>query len=400
MNRVAVLFVLLAAAASSAEEAKPESAAEPAPAPVDTPPAPAAAPSAPASPTVPPAPDPQLAELKTAVDTIARVRLSGFVQGRFEWHEDAAEGLNAQGKPAETTQFLVRRARLKAAAELPLCEAVVDVDALASRGVVLRDAGVTFIEPWTPLALRLTAGQFKVPFGYEILLSDDTAEMPERTLGIRRVFSGDRDRGLRLTGKWGWLRFIAALVNGNGVEDSIYVQFDQNLFKDLIARAGADLGWLAFNLSGYLGENLKTNKDLSTPAYQRFRRLRLGADAQARFALPLGPLSVRAEAFLAQDGHLGPGLTGGAPSPALDVLAWGAQIIAVQSLGEVLQIAFRLDHFEPDAGSANDQTFTGGATLIANVNTHLKMSLTYEVPWTEGVNPDDAAFTAQIQVRF
>ena len=73
-------------------------------------------------------------------------------------------------------------------------------------GVALRDAEASFHltneNPWFPSAtqweLKLTMGQFKVPFGFEVLQSSGDRELPERTAVIRALFPGERDRGLRL----------------------------------------------------------------------------------------------------------------------------------------------------------------------------------------------------------
>src|SRR5262249_1648525 len=107
-----------------------------------------------------------IGELKAIIEQVTKLKFSGYIQGRFEWHQDSKEGVNAAGKPTDTTQFLVRRGRLKTVYEGQMAEFVLQVDA-SSKGVSLKDAEATFIEPWTGLGWRLTAGQFNWPFGYE-----------------------------------------------------------------------------------------------------------------------------------------------------------------------------------------------------------------------------------------
>ena len=89
---------------------------------------------------------------------------------------------------------------------------------------MLKDAEATFVDTWTPFGFRLTMGQFKVPFGYEVLQSSADREMPERARVIRALFPGERDRGARLTARWEWFRFMGALVNGNFTQgDPVYI---------------------------------------------------------------------------------------------------------------------------------------------------------------------------------
>ena len=52
-------------------------------------------------------------EVRGIVERHDKLKFSGYAQGRFERHEDSKNGLNSSNRPATTTQFLVRRARLK-----------------------------------------------------------------------------------------------------------------------------------------------------------------------------------------------------------------------------------------------------------------------------------------------
>src|SRR5262249_2047214 len=122
-------------------------------------------------------------ETKTTVDALNRLKFSGYIQGRFEWHDDSIDGVNLQNRPATTTRFLVRRGRLKATYAGTLAEFILQIDATGS-GVELKDAEATLIEPWTGENIRLTVGQFKWPFGFEVLQSSSVREMPERSLVI------------------------------------------------------------------------------------------------------------------------------------------------------------------------------------------------------------------------
>lgn len=343
----------------------------------------------------------QFLEAKATLDKLAKIHLGGYAQGRFEWHQDAYPGLKPDGKPAETTMFLVRRARLKATVDAQWTQFVLQIDA-TGKGVALKDAEATFIEPWTPLHLRLTAGQFKWPFGYEVVQSSGDREMPERSRVVRALFPGERDRGLRVQGRWEWLRFSAALVNGNGTEDAVYGVNDQNGWKDLVGRVGADFGYVAFGFSGWGGgESLKTTAATATApaAFDRFGPLRVGADVQGYVDVPmLGGLALKGEVIFARDEHLG---FGAAPrDPAKDVNALGWSALAVQNIGDFVAAIARLDDYDPNLAKAGDRVFTAAGGLLVHIGGNLKLATVLEWPVSEGTDPGDAAVTAQLQAKF
>src|SRR5262245_12935083 len=279
------LFSLFSAGTALAQRVVPPGAVAPAPAP-----APAAPPAAPAEPIPPPpavdlmpAPPPppeappaaipdRVAELEQKVEgmnetlaatnatlgPLAKLKFSGYVQGRYEWRDDSVSGVDAAGRPTNFNRWLVRRGRLKATYAGENAEYMLQIDATGD-GVVLKDAEATFVDTWTPLGLRVTLGQFKVPFGYEVLQSSSDREMPERARVIRALFTGERDRGARLTFKYEWFNFMGALVNGNFTQgDAVFNTFDNNRYFDTYLRAGADFDFIVFHVSTQFGEKVGT----------------------------------------------------------------------------------------------------------------------------------------------
>ena len=93
--------------------------------------------------------------------------------------QDSVSGVDCRTSPTNLDRFSVRRGRLKATYAGENAEYMLQIDATGD-GVVLKDAEATFVDTWTPFNFRLTAGQFKVPFGYEVLQSSADREMPER----------------------------------------------------------------------------------------------------------------------------------------------------------------------------------------------------------------------------
>lgn len=334
----------------------------------------------------------QLTALQPVVDALAKIKLSGYIQGRYENRQDSIDGLNAAGKPGTTSQFLVRRGRLKSTYAGQYAEFMLQLDA-ASSGVSLKDAEATLIEPWTGLGLRLTAGQFKWPFGYEVLQSSGNREMPERARVIRVLFPGERDRGVRFQGSWNVLRLSAALVNGNGTTDAIYSGNDQNGYKDLVGRLAVDLDWLVVGVSGYTGKGLATKlASGSTPlSIAKYTKQRIGADVQVYFDVPsVGGLALKGELISAKE----PG----------DVSALGWYVLAVQNVGEHLGVFARLDSYDPDTNKDTNAitTIGGGAHWFFSGN--LKGTAVYEHSITQVADgakePEDDILTLQLQAMF
>jgi len=274
------------------------------------------------------------------------------------------------------------------------------------------------------LKLHFTVGQFKWPFGYEILQSSSVREMPERSLVIRRIFPGERDRGLRVKGSYEWLRFAAGLVNGTGTEAG---DKDDSKFKDLVARIGGDFGWLVGGVSAYYGHVLRHDTTVSmSPPTMRFRKLRLGADAQAYFDVPgLGGLALKGEFILAKDTNLK--YQGTAADSCRDVTALGWVLTAVQNVGDFAGVVVRLDSFDPDYGKSLDSTCsvdriaastgdtsvaryspygsgervtTLGGGLLLYGSGNIKGTFAFEHPFEQNGSVKNDVFTAQLQALF
>ena len=130
-----LVFTLMLALPAAALAQTPPSAPPPAPAlpaPQELPPPPIAAPPLnldappPVEAAVPAAPleervadlqgkveglDESLAETKSTASKLNKIKLSGYIQGRFEHRGDSVNGVSSSGARTTTTQFLVRRAR-------------------------------------------------------------------------------------------------------------------------------------------------------------------------------------------------------------------------------------------------------------------------------------------------
>jgi hypothetical protein len=445
-------ILLLTAPAVLAQEMAPAGSEAP---PVMAPPVEAAAPAAPApavATSVSPALDARLGAVETklagteetvgalqsTVDGLKKIKVGGFVQGRYEYHQDALDGTL---RPKSENRFYVRHAYLGAKYEGKNAEYFLQIDANNSDGVVLKDAEATFVDTWTPFHLRVTLGQFKIPFGYEILQSDADREMPERATVITTLFPGDRDRGLRLQGTYEMLRLNVALVNGAsfGQKDPsnyfgvVQNGYDPNGFKTIVGRLGADLGFLVGGFSWMWGRTLDTKfgaldvidtsstaGKLLPDAYTSFEQTRLAGDVQGYVDVPeVGGLAIKGEMIWARKTNRDYDLA--KANSCLNSQSLGWMITVVQNIGPYLGVALRLDQFDPLLSSTvdpkcYDTTVTPkptaaiavrdtdrltrlGVALLAYGSAAIKFTLSYEHLW-ETPALDNDILTAQLQARF
>jgi hypothetical protein len=442
-----------AAPAPAAPPAAPPAADAPVP-PSDAPAVPAAIPPVEESPADAVAPQPTLSDVaarldgleesygvtKGTVDSLSKIKVSGYIQARLGLHENSAAGVLNNNTATIFDRFYVRRGRLKVTYAGTNMEYVLQIDATGS-GVVLKDAEASFIDTWTPFNFKLTAGQFKVPFGYEVVQSSGDREMPERSRFIRQFFPNERDRGLRLQASRDWFRFSAAVVNGNFIQDSsaggVYANTDPNGAKDVIGRIGADFDWIVGGVSGSYGKAMTTTlgNPTSNPAtYIAWDRLRVGADLQMYLDIPsVGGLAIKGEVAWQKDKNVAASKVA---DPCNDVSALGWYATAIQNIGDHFGVVFRVDQYlwnmtsdaaacPVDRFSSNawlappktkTTTFGGGLLLYANAN--LKFSVigekvngrrNYSEVTTPATTPktytwapgsDDDRITFQLQARF
>ncbi len=372
-------------------------------------------------------PDEQLAWLATEMERLRRFKLSGYLQVRYEISDGDNDSVRVGGSPPVFSQsnverFYIRRARIKLTCDhSPWTQAVVQFDGSTNSGVRLLEAYAAITEPRTPEPRwQAWAGQFNVPFGYEIERSSSVRELPERSRAEVVLFPGERDRGVKLLGLWGGkIETVAAVINGGGISSSDFPNNDPSRGKDLLGRARALFGVADVAVSAYTGKQTTplTGLDVETD------RTRFGFDSQAYFATPtLGGASVKVEYYR---GHnVNPDSVTAltiAPTSANPVrlLAPGADpshfatdfhggyAMVVQNLGEVAQLAARYDWFDPNDDVDHDMYERWNVAVNAFYQGLTRFTISYEHPITErrlapGVyeDPVDNLWTFQVQHTF
>jgi Phosphate-selective porin O and P len=375
---------------------------------------------------------------QAAIASASKLKFSGFVQGRYEWHQDATNGatFNSSGAATATNtdRFLVRHAYLTTTYKGTNAEYVMQLDANNKDGVVFKDVYASFVDTWTPLNMKLSVGQFKYPFGYELLQSDAEREMPERATIEKFFFDGERDRGVRLMGNYDFFNFSVALVNGTIWDGSKnlaankdpaspypFGSNDPNEFKDWVGRLGVDFGDIVGGVSGYFGKGLyiappttnASDPTKNTPATPDSRyKYRLGADLQTYIDVPgVGGLALKGELIYGKD--TARQYHGIAADPCKSSATWGFILTAVQNISGDFGIVARFDGKDTlsssydsscttqKAAADKDRVLTVGGGLLYYASANVKATVTYEHPTEQaGAKKDNDFAMAQLQARF
>lgn len=365
----------------------------------------------------------QLLEMKSDLGALKKLKLSGYVQARYQnLQRDEVDGtLFNEGQ----SSFLVRRARLKATYTGEVGALVLQLDAVPS-GVSIKDAEATLFIPGTKQTWGITAGQTKWPFSYEVVQSSSDREFPERTRVVRAFAAGERDRGIKVNGRMGFLRLNVGVFDGNGTDyrstgavgaaASSAASSDNDKEKDVIGRVSFDKKWIAGGVSGWYGKTLRRGgvlNGVSTPR-EHFDRTRVGADLQIYLdVLPVGATALKGE-FIAGKSYLRSG------AEQFGVPAHGWYALLVQNIGLENVVAVRYDVFDGANGVDNAASASGAVQRLGSSNqvgtlgllaSHyfggdVKLTAAYELPMTGTVDgndaedPKDNLFTLQLQAKF
>jgi hypothetical protein len=330
-----------------------------------------------------------MTEVRNVLEGLTRMKISGYLQGQYVHDERSVNELSGAAATRNADLFSVRRARVKFTYQAtPTARFVLQPD-VASSGVTLKDGYVELTEPWTAWKHTLTAGQFNWPFGFEIMYSSSSREVPERSRVVRTLFPGERDRGVMLSGLGlgDRLSYRLAVVNGTGTSQS----FDFNKRKDLVGRVGYSFGALDLGASVYRGSDLVATS--SNAKGVEFDKQRQGIDFQ--WATPVPGLGIRGEYVT---GRQAPS-AGTTRSESQDVDGW--YFYAIQNVGTRHQFVVRADQYDPDTDTGGNAVRTINPSYIFHWDAHSKVMASYEfIDLQGGADPDDDVFTLRYQYSF
>jgi phosphate-selective porin OprO/OprP len=237
--------------------------------------------------------------------------------------------------------------------------------------------------------LKVTAGQFKIPFSIESLTSDSQLELLDRSqveesLNARSKDvlgnQNGRDIGAQISGSFlkyngNYLfDYSLAILNGNGYDKTA----DNNKNKDLSGRLTFHpINNLAISYDFYQGNDIWGTSTLTQ------KRNRRGVDAR----YVKGPLSITAEYDRGTDA-------------ALYRNGWYAQA-AYFIIPKKLQLAAKYDTYHPTNTISTDRTnwYIGGINYFFNQWTKLYIDYTYKREETV-VQVKNNLLTAEIQIQF
>ena len=319
--------------------------------------------------------------------------LSGFVQTDYTAKQISEDQLNSStSAPLNEDRIFIRRARLRATVDQRYLAGVLEIDVNTVNGPQARPMNIEATAKWPAGAVplvALTAGIFKIPFGYEVVQSDTQRLFAERSTFIRAMFPGEYDLGARLAGGWRFVRYALAVQNGEPLGESTFPARDPNKAKDVTGRLGIlsdvaegvavqagfsgvygkgfhkgtlptkpTLTWSDRNEDGrYTGGELIVSPGTSGQPSQNFSRYGIGADALVSVEyFKNSGTTVYAE--LARASNLDRGFLPADPLGPLgrDMREWGCYVAAVQDIGKHVKLGFRYDYYNPDMDSTDRQS--------------------------------------------
>jgi hypothetical protein len=328
------------------------------------------------------------------VGGIEGFRLSGFIQTDFTAKQISEDQLNsATGAPLNEDRIFIRRARLRATLDQRYLAGVFEIDANTVSGLQVRPMDIEATVKWpggeVPL-VALSAGIFKIPFGYEVIQRDYERLFAERSTFIRAMFPGEFDLGARVAGGWHFVRYALAAQNGEPLGESTFPARDPNKAKDIAGRLGIvsqvaegvavqagfsgltgkgfhkganptkpTVGWSDRDENGAYtsGQELAVSPGSSGQPSQNFSRFAIGADAliSVDYFKNAGT-TIYAE--FARASNLDRGILPADPLGSLgrDAREWGMYIAAVQNIGSHFRLGFRYDYYDPDMDSSDRQS--------------------------------------------
>jgi len=334
--------------------------------------------------------------------SIGRVlRLSGYTQIRYQ---------NYEGPPSKYNGFDVRRARLDFQGDfstkwnyrllIDFVGASGATGTAPTGGALLSPVMLDAFIAYKPLSfLKITAGQFVVPFSMENLTQDRSLEMVDRSQVVSALVArkGDvsnglvdsignqngRDIGLMANGSVIRIEnryladFYLALLNGAGINT-----LDNNQSKDIVGRLvlhpfkTLDIGASYYN--GF-------DKFTSSPNRSQ-DRIRFGTE----FAYNYNLLSIKGEWIEGKEGNSNP----------ITHQGWylqGSYFLWPKHL----QGVFRYDTYDPNISKAKEQEistyYVFGLNYFFNVWTKIQVDYSWR---TENPTVHNNVFTVQLQLGF
>lgn len=385
-------------------------------------------------------------KLEGRVSKLERLKVSGYIQGQFQWGQsDASMKVGAANEhPGESfSRFGIRRGRIKFVYEQGIASGTFQLD-ITEKGLGVKDAYLNIKDPWLK-SFQLRAGIFDRPFGDEISYSSSKRESPERSAIFQTLFPDERDLGAMLvlqapkSSPWNIVKLNVGLFAGNGIK----IDTDSN--KDFIGHLKVDKSFgkkfsFGVGTSYYLGKVYQSSAKIYTMKNEGFivnedagnlgayaKRQYFGFDAQVTFKTVIGSTNIRAEYLFGQQ----PGTLKSTKSPNYTALPEnedtyirpfsGGYVILVHDIAKTpLALVAKYDWYDPNTKVAANNVGTNGTAkadlsqytigfgALWNINSALRLQAFYEINKNEtstavnGMDKDlkNNLFTLRLQYKF
>ena len=308
-----------------------------------------------------------------------QLKITGYTQARFQFHTNLPDN-----DTDDLRSFDIRRARLDLkGAVTERFEYRLQADfAGATAKLIDATAAYTF-DP----ALKITIGQFKVPFSLENLTSSPKLETIDRSQVVEALVArgkdvignhNGRDIGIQASGtlfeigNQKLVEYAAGVFNGAGTN-----KLDANVNKDYAARLvvhpvqGLDIGGSYYG--GYA--------TLGNPPVGR-RRDRAGAE----LSYTLDPLTVKGEFIYGKDS-------------VTEKTGWYAQA-AVFAIPKVLQFIVKYDTYDPNIDKSDNETNIALAGVNLFISKWTIFQANYALTYTDPDDIRDHAVLAEFTIKF
>jgi hypothetical protein len=344
-----------------------------------------------------------VATLSADVSKLKKPGISNYMQ--IQWQDTEEDGTNARNDG-----FAVRRFRLGQMNKLSdamTAKFSFDVAAGSQRvAAELKDAFITYVmKPMTTESGKeIAVGQMALPLGYELKRSSSEREMPERSLYNRRLFAGERDRGLDFR-----FRLPMGFSGHVGIWNGVTVQDPQtigaNTFRDLDNKLAVTAGVRASSqkydvgistLQGTRKGFVPTGGGATVPDTDRNLWF---IDASYADLFTKG-LVFRGEVMFGKDRDPIGGIANPTYRRQTEVFGWQAQL--TYALNSANQLVLRYEAYDPDTKDVvvgNDRVDIIGFGIIHWFNPGLKITLSYEVPREQGTQRRDNVWTVRSQFK-
>jgi len=384
--------------------------------------------------------------LQNAVDKLKKFKVSGYIQGQYQWGQEDASlkvGTSNEHPDKSFNRIGIRRGRIKFTYEEGIASGVFQLD-ITEKGVGFKDAYLNIKDPWFN-SIQLRAGIFDRPFGNEISYSSSRRESPERSTVFQNLFPDERDLGAMIilqapkTSPWSILKLEAGLFAGNGIKQ------ETDSRKDFIGHLSANkifgnhislgLGASYYNGGVYQGtENVYSMQNTSfvlnnneSNIGKYASREYVGFDAQfSVYGETTGMTQLRAEYLFGKQ----PGTEKSTKSPNDSKLPEvdtykrnfsGGYVIFIQDIGQLpFSAVFKFDWYDPNTKVSGDEVGQNGTNkydlsqntigvgALWRINNSLRLQAYYEFNNNEKTNHiagydsniKNDVFTLRMQYKF